>query len=509
MRSRTTIPTWSGTGGCRRAGSRRRCRPAAERPGVRRGCSEHAGQQDQRRPATTRGTRVTRARTALTRHPTERERITIHASRPATAAPRAHLRPRRHPVADRRRQPRDLRQCRADRHPHAAPSGPRPPARRRTPRPAARSSPSTPCRPRPRSRALRGLGLTVQPMHRLPLALVAGPGRRHARRGHRRASRTTSTPTSSSSSSTPPSTDAMASSAPRGAARRASPARASPSASSTPAATRTHPDLADHVKHNVSLVSAGVRQPAGTPPPRSSCPSTRAPYSNTDLGCGHGTHVAGIVAADSSSVTDGSGSASPRTPTSPASRSARCCSPPRSSPPTTTCSTSPTCSASTSSTTPGATRYRQFDPRDPVAVATKAVADQGVTVVFAAGNSGAGDAEMSLNPFTQSPWVISVAAGTLDRHRGDFSSNGLTNDNSRADRDRRRRPHRLHRRPHRPRPPRHHRSRRGHLLDLRHAPAPSIGPCPPGRERHGLRHVDGRRRTSPARPPSSSRPTRR
>ena len=27
--------------------------------------------------------------------------------------------------------------------------------------------------------------------------------------------------------------------------------------------------------------------------------------------------------------------------------------------------------------------YRQYDPRDPVAVATKAVADQGVTVVFA------------------------------------------------------------------------------------------------------------------------------
>ena len=32
--------------------------------------------------------------------------------------------------------------------------------------------------------------------------------------------------------------------------------------------------------------------------------------------------------------------------------------------------------------------FRQFDPRDPVAVVTKAVADHGVTVVFAAGNSG-------------------------------------------------------------------------------------------------------------------------
>jgi serine protease AprX len=63
-------------------------------------------------------------------------------------------------------------------------------------------------------------------------------------------------------------------------------------------------------------------------------------------------------------------------------------------------------------------------------VATKAVADQGVTVVFAAGNSGSENAEMSLNPFSQSPWVISVAAGTVDRHRGEFSSNGLTHDNS-------------------------------------------------------------------------------
>ena len=43
--------------------------------------------------------------------------------------------------------------------------------------------------------------------------------------------------------------------------------------------------------------------------------------------------------------------------------------------------------------------FRQFDPRDPVAVVTKAVTDQGVVVVFAAGNSGSEDAEMSLNPF--------------------------------------------------------------------------------------------------------------
>ena len=36
--------------------------------------------------------------------------------------------------------------------------------------------------------------------------------------------------------------------------------------------------------------------------------------------------------------------------------------------------------------------YAQFDPRNPVAVATRAVADNGVTVVFAAGNSGSATA---------------------------------------------------------------------------------------------------------------------
>jgi serine protease AprX len=55
-----------------------------------------------------------------------------------------------------------------------------------------------------------------------------------------------------------------------------------------------------------------------------------------------------------------------------------------------------------------------------------------VTVVFAAGNSGSEVVEMSQNPFSEAPWVISVAAGALDHHRGYFSSNGLAFDNSQA-----------------------------------------------------------------------------
>ena len=76
--------------------------------------------------------------------------------------------------------------------------------------------------------------------------------------------------------------------------------------------------------------------------------------------------------------------------------------------------------------------FRQYDPRDPVNIATKAVSGKGVVVVFAAGNSGSEDGEASVSPFNQAPWVISVAAGHLDRKRADFSSNGLELDNGKA-----------------------------------------------------------------------------
>jgi serine protease AprX len=194
----------------------------------------------------------------------------------------------------------------------------------------------------------------------------------------------------------------------------------------------SHPDLADHVVHNVKLYSAEY---ANLPPDASNrivVANEVGPYQNTDIGGGHGTHVAGIIAADS--TTDPAGGRLGVAPDA----SLICYS-----------------IGEVLFTTAVVTAYdhmldqpdlwgidvvnnswgnsfRQFDPRDPVSVVTKAVADLGVVVVFAAGNSGSEDAEMSLNPFSEAPWVTSVAAGTLDHHRGDFSSNGLRFDNSQA-----------------------------------------------------------------------------
>lgn len=68
-----------------------------------------------------------------------------------------------------------------------------------------------------------------------------------------------------------------------------------------------------------------------------------------------------------------------------------------------------------------------FDPNNPVNIATKAVHDAGIAVVFAAGNSGANTD--TLNTYSVAPWVIGVAAG--DKNGKDvafFSSRGIPGD---------------------------------------------------------------------------------
>jgi serine protease AprX len=67
-----------------------------------------------------------------------------------------------------------------------------------------------------------------------------------------------------------------------------------------------------------------------------------------------------------------------------------------------------------------------YRPDDPVNVATKALYDTGVTVLFAASNSGGPN---TLNQYATSPWVVSVAAGTKDLKLASFSSRGRLDDN--------------------------------------------------------------------------------
>lgn len=65
-----------------------------------------------------------------------------------------------------------------------------------------------------------------------------------------------------------------------------------------------------------------------------------------------------------------------------------------------------------------------FNPDDPTNVATKALADRGIITVFSAGNSGAGESTITGN-FKKAPWVITVAAGDKDGKLADFSSRGV------------------------------------------------------------------------------------
>jgi len=64
-----------------------------------------------------------------------------------------------------------------------------------------------------------------------------------------------------------------------------------------------------------------------------------------------------------------------------------------------------------------------FDPDNPVNIASKRAHDSGITVLFAAGNSGPG--KNTMNPYAEAPWVIGVAAGTKEGTLADFSSRGI------------------------------------------------------------------------------------
>ncbi len=63
-----------------------------------------------------------------------------------------------------------------------------------------------------------------------------------------------------------------------------------------------------------------------------------------------------------------------------------------------------------------------YDSHDPVNIATKILTENGVNVVFSAGNTGSGNG--TLNPYAQAPWVVSVGASDKNGKLADFSSRG-------------------------------------------------------------------------------------
>ena len=63
-----------------------------------------------------------------------------------------------------------------------------------------------------------------------------------------------------------------------------------------------------------------------------------------------------------------------------------------------------------------------FDVNDPVNIATRMLTDNGINVVFSAGNTGPG--ADSLNPYSVAPWVVSTGATDNAGRLADFSSRG-------------------------------------------------------------------------------------
>jgi serine protease AprX len=64
-----------------------------------------------------------------------------------------------------------------------------------------------------------------------------------------------------------------------------------------------------------------------------------------------------------------------------------------------------------------------YDENDPVNIATKMLTERNINVVFSAGNSGAGNG--TLNPYAAAPWVVSVGATDEKGNLAGFSSRGI------------------------------------------------------------------------------------
>lgn len=195
----------------------------------------------------------------------------------------------------------------------------------------------------------------------------------------------------------------------------------------------SHPDLADRVIRNVRVYSpeyldiTGVSEPTGIVWPSEPAlvvAFDALPYNNTDT-IGHGTHVAGITAGEG--VGDGS-----LVGVAPGAELVGY-----------SCGeilfiftalaafddimgTHAEQGIKVINNSWGS-RFHVFDPASPINVATKALTDEGITVVFSAGNDGI---EMTTNVHSMAPWVIMSGSATLSKEKSDFSSSGLMFDNS-------------------------------------------------------------------------------
>ncbi|HEU4593895.1 MAG TPA: S8 family serine peptidase [Pyrinomonadaceae bacterium] len=176
----------------------------------------------------------------------------------------------------------------------------------------------------------------------------------------------------------------------------------------------THADLAGRVVRNVKLVDLQGLNPLGFV-----APTNVEGLNNTDLAGGHGTFVSGVIAGS------GARSGGKFKGYAPKSRLVGLSAG----------------DASLFNVLAGfdylLARHQElgvrvlncsfsanalYDPSDPVNVATRLLTEQGVNVVFSAGNSGPG--LHSLNPYAAAPWVISVGALDARGRLADFSSRG-------------------------------------------------------------------------------------
>ena len=193
----------------------------------------------------------------------------------------------------------------------------------------------------------------------------------------------------------------------------------------------THPDLADHVTHNLKLVGPehldllGGKNDPDSPPGTIVIPMETLPYNNSDTTSGHGTHVAGIVAADAHTAPDQIGVAPDAHLIGYGSGDLIQI--------LTVLAAFDHILAHHDEwgirvvNNSWGTSGRLFDPAHPINVATKALHDAGLVVVFAAGNEGE---EGTINPYSIAPWVISAGSATNAKSRSAFSSGGYEHDNS-------------------------------------------------------------------------------